>query len=227
MALLVAFEGIDGSGKGTQAKLLADRLEREGIAHALISFPRYEATLFGRAVGDFLNGRYGALDEVDPHLVSLLYAGDRFESRELLLDAMAANEVVVLDRYVPSNIAHQGAKVPADERRAFIDWVSRIEYDIFRLPRADLVILLDVPVEVARKQIAMKQSRTYTDKPADLQEADAAYLEAVREVYLEVSAAAGDWRRVECVRESSVRTIDDIAIEIWNVIQSRRPGGDA
>ncbi|MEX2286429.1 MAG: thymidylate kinase [Planctomycetaceae bacterium] len=220
MAFLVAIEGIDGSGKGTQATRLHERLDRAGKRAALISFPRYKATLFGKAVGDFLNGRFGTLENVSPFLVALLYAGDRFESRGLLLDSMASNEVVILDRYVPSNLAHQGAKVTSAERARLIEWVSEIEYGIYRLPRADLTFLLDLPVADAQRLIAQKQSRQYTPKKADIQEADAGYLDNVRGVYRDLAAAEPNWYRVDCLAGSSLRSVDEISDEIWNVLAS-------
>jgi dTMP kinase len=218
VGLLVAIEGIDGSGKGTHAKRLQERLEQAGQRAALISFPRYEATLFGKAVGDFLNGRFGTLENVSPFLVALLYAGDRFESRQLLLDSISASDVVILDRYVPSNLAHQGAKAIAAERAKLIEWVSEIEYGVYRLPRADLTFLLDLPAADAQRLIAKKQARNYTDKKADIQEADAAYLENVRGVYLELAASEPDWRLVDCLAGTSLRSIDDISDEMWNVL---------
>ena len=108
---LVALEGIDGSGKGTQAERLVKRLSESGVAAELISFPRYQDTFFGKVAGSFLHGDFGSLEEVHPFLVSLLFAGDRFESRPLLTAALARCEVVVLDRYVAWNIAHQGLKL--------------------------------------------------------------------------------------------------------------------
>src|SRR5436309_12852628 len=103
--MLIAIEGIDGSGKGTQARRLIERLAASGRRAALLSFPRYGETLFGRAIGEFLNGRFGTLDQVHPFLASLLYAGDRFESRRLLAELLATHDVVVLDRYVASHLA--------------------------------------------------------------------------------------------------------------------------
>ena len=218
--MLVAIEGIDGSGKGTQAKRLHERLRAAGTRAALIGFPRYSDTLFGRAIGDFLNGRFGTLDQVDPLLVSLLYAGDRLESRDLLLRSLAENEVVVLDRYVPSNLAHQGAKRSGPERRRLIEWIEQVEYGVYQLPRADLVLLLELPVDTARRLIASKQKRDYTDRAADLQEADGAYLAEVRDVYLDLSRTRPDWRRIECVRDGSLRSIEKIGEEIWDLVQN-------
>ena len=223
MALLVAIEGIDGSGKGTQAGRLVERLAADGRRVQLISFPRYGETLFGRAVGDFLNGRFGKLDEVNPFLVSLLYAGDRFESRELLAQALAAHDVVVLDRYVASNSAHQGSKVTGEERTKLLDWIEQIEHGIYALPRPDLTILLDLPAADAQQLIARKQARGYTDKQADLHEADAAYLDSVRAVYVEF-AQRPDWQRVDVFRNGTLRPIEEIGDEIYTTVQKTLTG---
>lgn len=217
MAYLVALEGIDGSGKGTQAKKLHDRFVAAGKRTALVSFPRYDDTLFGRAIGQFLNGRFGSLAEVSPFLVSLLYAGDRFESRKFLLETLAANDVVVLDRYVPSNIAHQGAKLTGAERNEIVEWVTKIEYGLYQLPQADLILLLDLPATEARKLIAKKAARSYTDREADLQESDTNYLEQVRQVYREQAAANANWRMIECFDGKQVRSMDLIGEEIWKL----------
>ncbi|MGH7199471.1 MAG: thymidylate kinase [Planctomycetaceae bacterium] len=216
--MLVAIEGIDGSGKGTQAALLRDRLEQSGRSAALISFPRYEHTAFGRAIGDFLNGRFGPLDAVSPFLASLLYAGDRFESRPVLDEALRTNDVVVLDRYVASNIAHQGAKLEQAEREELRQFIERIEYDVHQLPRPDLTLWLDVPAEVAQRLIARKPRRNYTDKPADLQEADGGYLGRVRAVYRELAGTETNWQRIDCLHGGALRPVDVIAADVWSAV---------
>jgi len=219
--LLVVIEGIDGSGKGTQAARLCRRIVESGMSATLISFPRYEATLFGRSIGDFLNGRFGTLEQVSPFLASLLYAGDRFESRTLLAESLSTHDVVVLDRYVASNVAHQGSKCSGNERQELIDWISRIEYEIFALPRPDLTFLLDLPARHAQELIARKQARSYTDRKADLQEADARYLEEVRKVYLELAGSEPNWQTVDCRTNSVIRSIEEIGDEIWNLLGER------
>ncbi|MFO1095942.1 MAG: thymidylate kinase [Planctomycetaceae bacterium] len=224
MGLLVAIEGIDGTGKGTQARHLADRLTAAGHSTQLIGFPRYSETAFGKRIGEFLNGRYGALDAVHPLLVSLLFAGDRFESLERLQDAIDDCDVVVLDRYVASNIAHQAAKLHGLERHELKSFIEHLEYRIYRLPPADLVVLLDLPAAVAQTLIANKQQRDYTDKQKDLQETDVAYQESVRQLYLELAATQPTWRRVDVAPGNNLRHIDDIAAEVYDVVRTRLAG---
>ena len=213
LSVLIAIEGIDGSGKGTQAARLHTHFQNQGRRTALLSFPRYQQTAFGRKIGDFLNGRFGSLESVHPLLVSLLFAGDRFESRSLITQTLASHDIVICDRYVASNIAHQGAKVDAHERQELIDWIQQLEYSIYQLPHAKLTIFLDIPVRHAQDLIAAKSKRDYTDKAADLQEEDGCYLQRTRDVYLQLSQDQG-WSTVACVSSNQVRPIDDITQDI-------------
>jgi dTMP kinase len=218
---LIAIEGIDGSGKGTQARILVARLRQSGRKVELISFPRYDATFFGRLIGSFLNGEYGSLDQVHPMLVSLLFAGDRYESRPKLAEALAACDVVVLDRYVASNIAHQGAKVSGAERDALCRSIEHVEYALYGMPRPDQVILLDLRVSVAQSLVSKKAARNYTDRAADIQEADAAYLERVRQLYLELARREANWSVVECEGAGGLRSVDEIAEQIWRAVEGK------
>ena len=158
----VAIEGIDGSGKGTQASLLVDAAARAGRSAALISFPLYDGNPFSVAVADYLNGSFGGVDDVHPELSGLLYACDRFHARPVLETALAANDLVVCDRYVASNLAHQGAKLRGEARARLLDWLLRVEFGEFGLPRPDLVVLLDLEPVHARGLVARKSARAYT-----------------------------------------------------------------
>jgi dTMP kinase len=217
LAQLIVIEGIDGSGKGTQARELVARLTRAGRSATLLSFPRYSETFFGARVGDFLNGHFGALDTLPPFLVSLLYAGDRLESRPYLLAALEANEFVICDRYVTSNLAHQGSKVTGPDQKQIWDWIEKVEYGIFQLPRPDKVFWLDVPVDIAAKLIEAKSPRDYTSAAADIQEADHSHLSAAYRAYRELSGQNG-WQRIECTRNSQLRLATDIADELYQVV---------
>ena len=165
-------------------------------------------------VGSFLNGKFGSLDQVHPFLVSLLFAGDRFESRPLLTAALARCDVVVLDRYVASNVAHQAAKLTGNERETLRGSIEHVEFDLFEMPRPDRVLLLDVTVPVAQKLVAKKGARNYTERAADIQEADANYLGRVREMYLQLAAREPNWSVIGCEGTDGLRTVDDVADEI-------------
>ena len=115
---LIAIEGVDGSGKRTQVELLANALAQRGYTVFRTGFPNYESW-FGKMVGQFLDGQFGPLELVDPRFTALLYAGDRFEAKATLLSALRDGQVVLADRYIGSNLAHQGARVSPAKRRVW------------------------------------------------------------------------------------------------------------
>lgn len=219
MTLLVAIEGIDGSGKGTQSMRLVERLCEAGFSATRMQFPRYSETSFGTAIGDFLNGRFGDLNSVHPQLAAVLYAGDRFESKKELENALRSHDVLVLDRYIGSSLAHQGAKLEGDERAELWRWIERMEHSVFTLPRPDLNILIDITSDWSQELVGRKEAREYTDQKADIQEADQPYLERVRMCYREIASARDDWTVVQSLQDGQLREIDDINEELLNLIR--------
>jgi dTMP kinase len=213
----VAIEGIDGSGKGTQASLLVETARREGHSAALISFPLYDGNPFSVAVADYLNGVFGGVDEVHPELAGLLYACDRHHARPALEDALAANDLVVCDRYVASNLAHQGAKLEGEDRARLLGWLEAVEFGEFALPRPDLTVLLDLEPVHARELVGRKAARAYTDLQEDIHEGADDHLAAARAVYLELAGRDG-WRVVPVMRGESYREPDEIAAEVWQAV---------
>lgn len=215
MSRIIAIEGIDGSGKGTQSRLLAAFCRRVGISHELFSFPRYRDTFFGREVGRYLDGKYGSLNVVDPRMAALLYAGDRYETRELLLDARSRVELVICDRYTPSNLAHQGAKAKTSgERRGLIKWIETLEYEVLEIPRADEVVFLDIDLATSTQLVSRKKRRSYTKKKKDLHEENDVYLTAVQNVYRRL-VPNRQWRRVACCDLfGRLRDPKDISLEV-------------
>src|SRR6202142_3964010 len=132
--------------------------------------------VFRKLVAQFLNGSFGPLEAVDPHFSALLYAGDRLESKPTIESALSSGETVLADRYIGSNLAHQGARVPPDQRQAFLAWLKRLEYEIYALPPEDLVIYLRLPVAEAHRLVGQKAARDYPTLRRDIQEADIAHL---------------------------------------------------
>jgi dTMP kinase len=194
---LIVLEGIDGSGKRTQIEMLSRALDSHGIEHARVSFPRYDG-FFGKLVAQFLNGDFGPLTAVDPRFSALLYAGDRLESKPEMEAALAAGKILLADRYIGSNLAHQGARVPTRKRAGFLHWLKQLEYDVYGLPREDLVIYLRVPPTEAQRLVGKKAARQYTKRKRDLQESNIAHLTEASSVYDQL-ARQPNWVRIDCV----------------------------
>jgi dTMP kinase len=199
----IVLEGIDGSGKRTQIEALAREFARRGVDSTQLSFPNYSG-FFGKMVAQFLNGEFGPLAAVDPHFSAMLYACDRLESKPAIESALAAGRTVLADRYVASNLAHQGARVPPEYRGNFLAWLKQLEYEVHALPAEDLVIYLRVPVAVAHQMVGRKAARDYTTARRDLQEADLAHLEAASQVY-DSLARQPRWITIECEDAASGR----------------------
>jgi dTMP kinase len=217
----IVLEGIDGSGKRTQLDMLARALSSRGLALAQVSFPNYQG-FFGKMVAQFLNGEFGSLDAVDPHFSALLYAGDRLESKSSIESALAEGKTVLADRYIGSNLAHQGARVPPEKRAEFLAWLKRLEYEVYGLPAEDLVLYLKLPVMEAHRLVGQKSARDYTTLRRDLQEADLAHLAAASSVYDELSRQP-NWIKIDCWDASArvLRSPAAIHDEILTVIAPR------
>lgn len=222
---LIALEGVDGSGKGTQTAALAQSLTDAGATVKVYSFPRYTANRFGSLVGEFLAGKHGAIKDQSPYLMALLFAGDRSLARRELLKDLQFCDYVLCDRYVSSNIAHQAAHVPLEGRESLRDWIEHVEYVCNALPVPDMQIYLDVPLATAQMLIAKKAKRVYTDKAADEHEADGLYLQSVIAVYEQLctqprlaNGTSARWSRVICVNPltGELASVEAVADEVLN-----------
>ena len=215
--MLIAIEGIDGSGKRTQAERLAESLGIAGVSTYRMSFPQYGKTKAAEAVSKYLNGQFGPLKSIPQRLAALLFAEDRFQSRDILDSKCRIHDIVLVDRYVSSNLAYQGARCPMPARNTFIDWLANVEYNMFGMKRADLTVFLDVPAPTSAKLVAKKVAREYTDLKADLHESDVTYLSVCREVYMDLYERqyGSRWLRINCMDESGLlRSIEAIHEEV-------------
>jgi dTMP kinase len=218
---IIALEGIDGSGKRTQLDLLAAALDARGLATFRIGFPRYES-FYGKLVGRYLNGDFGTLEAVDPHLSALLYAGDRLEAKPEIAAALTAGKMVLADRYIGSNMAHQTARVAPEKREEFLAWLRRLEYGLYALPAEDLVIYLRVPVEEAHRLVGLKGAREYTNLKRDIQEADIKHLQETAIIYDRLATEA-NWVRIDCVNAGSglLNSPEEIHRSVIKAVESR------
>lgn len=217
--LLIAIEGIDGSGKHTQARILEHALLSKGHTVYATGFPQYESW-FGSMVGKFLNGEFGPLQAVDPHFSALLYAGDRFEAKPRIETALNGGQIVLVDRYVSSNLAHQVARAVPEKRSDFLRWIEHLEYSIYGLPREDLILYLRVPPSQAQKLVAQKSERHYTRATHDLQEKSLRHLEDAAEMY-DMLSRSRPWATIQCydAQNNALRLPEDIAAEVLSAVQ--------
>ena len=210
----IAVEGIDGSGKQTQVRLLARALESRGYQVLSTGFPQY-GSWFGKMVGQFLNGDLGPLNTVDPHFAALLYAGDRFECKQPIVAALERGGIVLADRYVASSLAHQAARAVQEKRAEFRAWIEHLEYNIYDLPKEDLVLYLRLPPREAQTLIAKKSARAYTDSAHDILESSIRHLQAAANMYDDL-ARASNWKTIECFDSTKqmIRPEEEISVEV-------------
>lgn len=222
--VLFAIEGGDGSGKGTQAELtrsyIQDTLKRPVLKE---SFPRYGQES-ARYVERYLNGKYGdGPDSLPPEVAGMLFAVDRMAGTEQISTWLSDNSdgIAVLDRYLGSNLAHQGAKIlDTKERHAFYEELQSYEYNVLHMLKPDVNIVLLVPSLVAQQNVDQKNARDYTDKKRDIHEADTEYLDRVKTCYEELCQLYPDqYQAITCVDESgAMRTREDIQQDIRTVL---------
>lgn len=218
--LFIVIEGSDGSGKGTQFKLLIERLKSEGYDVATYDFPQYEkdSSYFVRK---YLNGDYGSGEDLGPYIPSVFYALDRFDAAADMKRDLAAGKIVLCNRFAGSSMAHQGGKFKTlAERRELFKWLDNLEFGMLEIPRPDLSIILLVEAEVAQKLVDQKEKRSYTDKKRDIHEADIHHLENAVETYKQLREAFPDtFQSIDCVKDGELQSIPTINNLIWERIQ--------
>jgi dTMP kinase len=220
---LIAICGIDGSGKTTQADLLARRAQEAGLAVRQVSFPRYGEGFFADTIARYLRGEFAArAEDVSPYLAGLPYALDRWQAAGELHRWLAEGALVVCNRYVAANMAHQGSKLAAEqERRAFYGWTQELEYGVLGLPRPRLQVLLDMPCRAALSLTRQRGSRGGMAGGEDIHERDEHHLTATALAYRELAAGAwgGPWAIVRCADGDVPLPPEAIAEDVWREVQ--------
>lgn len=216
MTLLIAIEGADGAGKNTAATMTANLLKENGYKAVVISFPRYQNTAGGFVLGEFLSGRMKA--PVSPEAAAVLFALDRFESRDFIDESSRQNDIIIFDRYIASNVAYQAAKVDDHSSNNLMNWITFIEQDVFKMVKPDLSFYLDTPFEYAQRFMLLKDKRSYTERSHDRHEADINLQHKVRKNYESMirENILAPWIKISPILNKSPRTPEDITIEIFS-----------
>lgn len=219
MGKIIVIEGTDCSGKETQTKKLVQNLNNHGIKAIRLAFPMYD-TPTGKIVGGAFLGKQ-QIDiapvfpetsaNVDPKVASLFYAADRHYNKQKIYSYLQQDYVVVMDRYVESNMACQGCKMNPDERKSFFEFIKSLEYDLLKMPKPDLKILLYMPIWASTK---LKEKRI--EKP-DQNESNEKYMKMAEETYLYLAKNL-DFHTIDCVKGEDIKSIDQIQLEVFDFV---------
>ncbi len=225
----IVIEGLDGSGKSTQSNLLVKSLRKKGYEIAKIDFPQYGTKSAG-LVEEYLNGRYGTSEQVGPYRASIFYACDRYDASFRIERWLKEGKIVISDRYVASNIGHQGGKIKdREEWKRFITWLYNLEYNIFKIPRPNFTFILKTS-----SQFSLKLANKITDKEKvakreaylgdsgirDLHEKDKNHLSEALRSYLQLAEEyPKEFKIIECLKEDNLLPPEVIHQEIWKIIK--------
>lgn len=209
---LIVIEGIDGSGKLTQLRLLTTYFNQHQIKYESFDFPQYGKTFFGDFAGRFLKGEFGHFSRINPYLASFPYAADRWQVKDKIWQAINENKIVLCNRYTPSSI-YQAAKIKLTERQKFLNWVETLEYEVFGIPRPNLIIFLYIPLEFAQTLIIKKKKDQY--------EKDLGYLKKVEDLYLDNVKINQNWIKINCVENNKIISPTEINKKIVDILNKK------
>ncbi|MCX7953834.1 MAG: dTMP kinase [Bacteroidales bacterium] len=218
---LIAFEGLDGSGKSTQIKMLKEYLVKKNLNVYCIHFPRLKNTVFGELISLYLRGELGELDSIHPKLISLLYACDRWQCISKIKRYLNKNYYVLLDRYVYSNIAYQCAKFSNEKQKKELrTWIENLEYNKFKIPKPDYSFFLDVPWNFIKQQLSIVrkgEDRDYLENKEDIHERNLNYLKKVYHEYL-LLCKEKELIKINCSQGKSIASIETIFKRIKDIL---------
>jgi dTMP kinase len=223
--MFIVLEGVDGSGKSTQIAALRKMFAEQGVESEYLHFPRFDAPYFGELIARFLRGELGSIEQVDPYIVAMLYAGDRRDAAAMIRGWMDEGKVVICDRYVYSNIGYQCAKV-ADvaEREKLREWILSLEYDYFAIPRPDVSLFLDVPFAFTERKLLQDvregDDRAYLNGKKDIHEQSMELQRAVRQVYLDAAECDDNMYVVDCSHEGEMASPEAIFEKIRSIVDN-------
>jgi len=214
--MIIVIEGTDGSGKQTQTQMLFEYLKNNGKQVKQQSFPNYESDS-SILVKKYLNGEFGGIYGLLPKQISIFYAVDRLLTMQQYKEYLSNGGVLLLDRYVTSNMLHQATKIDDDfERTQMIDWIEKFEYEDLLLPKPDVVIFLDMPPQFSKKLRELRGDlKAGTNK--DVHEQDANYLKRCYNLGIQI-AKDKNWNIIKCYEEDTIKSREQINKEIINLL---------
>ena len=216
--LIIIESGSDASGKATQTRKLYDRLVKDGYKVRKVEYPNYNSES-SALVKMYLRGDFGAkATDVDPYVASTFFAADRYASFKTEWEQFYnEGEIILADRYTTSNMVHQASKMDKEDRDKYINWLVDFEFNMYKIPKPDCVVFLDVPVEFSRKLMENRKNKITGEEKKDIHESDIKYLEQSYNNSLYI-ASKYDWKKINCVEDNILRSIDSIHEEIYKLV---------
>ena len=218
--LIIIESGSDASGKATQSEELLKKLTADGYNVRKVEYPNYKSES-STLVKMYLRGDFGKnADDVDAYIASTFFTADRYASFKTEWEEFyRSGGIVIADRYTTSNMVHQASKMEIEERDKYLDWLDDYEYNLFKIPRPDEVIFLNVPVDYSIKLMENRKNKFTGEEEKDIHESDKNYLRKTYNNSLYI-ADKYNWKRVECVENEQLRTIEDISNEIYEIVKN-------
>jgi dTMP kinase len=211
----IVIDGTDGSGKTTQLNLLKAKLEEEGYAVAVADFPQYNTKSAG-LVEEYLSGKYGQADDVDPYKASIFYAVDRYDASQKIKQWLNEGKIVLANRYTSASLGHQGCKIDNPlERKVFFNWLYDLEYKIFEIPRPDLTVILQVEPEISFQLAHDRAREDWIGKTQDIHENDFEHLKKAEQVYVEIANTLPGFRLIKCTHNGQILSRESIHFLVW------------
>ena len=206
---LIVIDGTDGSGKATQVALLVKRLKNEGKKVQVVDFPEYYKNFFGEFIGHCLSKQYYNFLNVHPKIVSVLFAVDRWQSKDDMERWLKSGYIVIANRYVSANQIHQGGKTKDTKRRNdFLKWLDEMEYGVFGIPRPDVTFYLSLPIGVVLELIetrsSSKMQREYLKRGKDVHERDVNFLINSRKSAMKLVKEVPNFIKIECAKGDKI-----------------------
>lgn len=216
--LIIIESGSDASGKATQTEKLYERLLNEGYNINKVEFPNYDSES-SALVKMYLRGDFGTKpSDVDPYVSSTFYAADRYASFKTgWEDFYNKGGIVIADRYTTSNMVHQASKIDIEDRDKYLDWLFDYEFNMYKIPKPDCVIFLDVPIDFSKKLMENRKNKFTGEDKKDIHESDMEYLEKSYNNALYI-ADKYNWKKINCVENNKLRSIDSIHEEIYTLV---------
>ncbi|MEK7572314.1 MAG: dTMP kinase [Patescibacteria group bacterium] len=217
---LIVIDGTDGSGKTTQVAYLNRRLKKDGYKIKVVDFPMYYKNFFGKFIGRCLSEQYYNWLNIHPKIASVMYAADRWESSEEIRKWLKNGYIVIANRYVSANQIHQGGKIKSAKKRAdFIKWLNQMEYEVFKIPKPDVTLYLNLPINIILQLLkgrnSSKMKREYLKKKKDVHESDVNFLINSRKSALKLIKEIPNFIKIECSEKGKILSREQVHEKVY------------